>query len=64
MPFVVNQTTAEMLDKGSFILELWHKSNNDDELLGTTKLDLFPIIDSLRINEDTLSIIPISIISI
>lgn len=60
MPFVVNQQTAEMLDKGAFILELWHKSNNDDELLGTTKLDLFPIIDSLRINEDTLSIIPIS----
>ena len=60
MPFVINQTTAEILDKNSFILELWHKSNTEDELLGVTKLDLFPIIDSLRINEDTLSIIPIS----
>lgn len=60
MPFVVNQQTAEMLDKGAFVLELWHKSTTEDELLGTTKLDLFPIIDSLRINDDTLSIIPIS----
>ncbi len=60
MPFIVNQQTAEMLDKGAFIVELWHKSNGEDELLGITKLDLFPIIDSLRINEDTLSIIPIS----
>ncbi len=60
MPFVVNQQTAEILDKGAFIIELWHKSTTEDELLGTTKLDFFPIIDSLRINEDTLSIIPIS----
>lgn len=60
MPFYVDQTNAEMLDKGLFIIELWHKSTHEDELLGVTKLDLFPIIDSLRINEDTLSIIPIS----
>lgn len=60
MPFVVNQQTAEMLDKSAFILELWNKASSEDELLGTCKLDLFPIIDSLRINEDTLSIIPIS----
>jgi hypothetical protein len=60
MPFTLNSRSIELLETGFMLIEVWHKGNYEDELLGTVKLELNPILESLKISEDTLSITPIS----
>ena len=54
MPFTLNQETAELLDNNLFILEIWNKGKDDDELIGTVKLDLRNILDSMKVDDNTI----------
>lgn len=57
MPFLLNQRLIDYIETGFFILELWNRNrNDDDDLLGTIKLELFPIIDSLRVGDNLISL--------
>ena len=55
MPFTLNQETAELLDNNLFILEIWNKGKDDDELIGTVKLDLRNILDSMKVDDNTIT---------
>lgn len=61
MPFTLNSRSIDLLETSFILIEIWHKEHRgEDELLGTVKLELNPILESLKIAEDTLSITPIS----
>ena len=55
MPFTLNQETAELLDNNLFIIEIWNKGKDDDELIGTVKLDLRNILDSMKVDDNTIT---------
>jgi len=61
MPFTMNQRVIEMMENFPFMVELWNRNfDQDDELMGTVKLDMTPILESLKISENVISIVPIS----
>ena len=57
MPFTLNQTTAEMLDNNLFIVELWNKADNDDELIGIIRFEMRKFLDILKIDTDTITVV-------
>jgi len=57
MPFLINQKLIDYIETGFFIVELWNKNrSDDDDLIGTVKLELYPIIDSLRVGDNLISL--------
>ncbi|MCQ2818188.1 MAG: hypothetical protein MJ252_13055, partial [archaeon] len=54
MPFILNQETAEMLDNGLLVIELWNKGSTED-LIGTIKFDTKNILDALKVDDYTIS---------
>jgi hypothetical protein len=55
MPFNLTSRTIDLLFS-DFVIEVWHKGNEEDILLGTAKIPLTRIIDFLKVDENTLSI--------
>ena len=55
MPFTLNQKTAELLDNSKFIVEIWLKGENHNECLGIVSFDLRNVLESLKVNEDTIT---------
>jgi hypothetical protein len=55
MPFTLNQKTAELLDNSKFIVEIWVKGENHNECLGIVSFDLRNVLESLKVNEDTIT---------
>ena len=55
MPFQLNQYTANLLDSGMLVIELWNKTTNDD-VVGVVKLDMRNILDSLKVDETTITV--------
>jgi len=60
MPFALNSKVIDLIENGYLLIEVWDKGNVNDELLGIARLELSPILDSLKIAEDLISITPIS----
>ena len=57
MPFLINQKLIDYMENGFFIVELWNRNrSDDDDLIGTVKLELYPIIDSLRVGDNLISL--------
>jgi hypothetical protein len=59
MPFIINKRAIDMLDTGMLIVEIWNKTTTIDHLYGMVKLELAPIIDAMKINDNTISITPL-----
>ena len=57
MPFTLNQKTVELLDNGKFLVEIWTKgeNNNNNSCLGFVSFDLKNVLDSLKVNENTIT---------
>ena len=55
MPFTLNQKTAELLDNGKFIIEIWIKKENANECLGIVSFDLRNVLESLKVNDNTIT---------
>ena len=55
MPFTLNQKTVELMDSGKFIVEIWTKGENNNSCLGFVSFDLRNVLDSLKVNEDTIT---------
>ena len=57
MPFTLTQKTAELLDNGKFIVEIWIKgeNNNDNECLGIVSFDLRNVLESLKVDDNTIT---------
>ena len=55
MPFTLNQKTVELLDNGKFVIEIWNKCENNDECLGIISFDLRNILDSLKVDDKTIT---------
>ena len=50
-----------MLENYPFMVELWNRNFDQvDELMGTVKLEMIAILESLKISENLISIVPIS----
>ena len=61
MPFTMNQRVIGMLENYPFMVELWNRNFDQvDELMGTVKLEMIAILESLKISENLISIVPIS----
>ena len=60
MPFTLNQKTVELLDNGKFLVEIWTKgennnNSNNNSCLGFVSFDLKNVLDSLKVNENTIT---------
>ena len=55
MPFTLNQKTAELLDNGKFIVEIWVKGENKNECLGIVSFELRNVLESLKVDENTIT---------
>ena len=55
MPFTLNQKTVELLDNGKFLVEVWTKGENNNSCLGFVSFDLKDVLDSLKVNENTIT---------
>ena len=55
MPFTLNQKTAELLDNGKFLIEIWTKGENKNECLGIITFDLRNVLESLKVNDNTIT---------
>ena len=55
MPFTLNQKTAELLDNGKFIVEVWVKGESRNECLGIVSFDLRNVLESLKVNDNTIT---------
>ena len=55
MPFTLNQKTVELMDNGKFLVEIWTKDDNNNSCLGFVSFDLRNVLDSLKVNENTIT---------
>ena len=55
MPFTLNQKTAELLDNGKFLIEIWTKGENKNECLGIITFDLRNVLESLKVDDNTIT---------
>ena len=55
MPFTLNQKTAELLDNGRFLIEIWVKGENKNDCLGIITFNLRNVLESLKVDENTIT---------
>lgn len=56
MPFTLNQNTAEMLANNCFVVEIWNKGHDEDELVGTINFEMCNILEMLKVDNDTITV--------